>query len=565
MKDGIPSINKLALTLLVSISLTSCGGSKSDSADKTSPIASNFSPANNSSNIGTLATVSASFNEDMYVQTVNANSFTLKNTANNNIASSVNFDAANNTVILSSTAELALADTYIATLSPAITDLAGNALAETSWQFTTRDGVWQDSVGITTLSERLFNPKVAIDTKGNALAVWMQEDGTRFDIWASRYSKATGWGAPTLIENNNISSAYQPQVTFDNSGNAIAIWSQSTDISLHKNIWVNRYDKNNGWGQASLLGKELNPLNNHEGNGNSLSPHIEMDQEGNAFAVWHQFDGERRDIWSSRYDKETGWRQAEMIQNTLKGYVGDIDLTIDVDGNAHAIWHQRDKTIGISSIWFNQYNKDTGWGEASLVENNDAFRASTPKITIDRDGNALAIWQQGSSDNDNIWSSRYTKDSGWSDAILLSTDSNKNKDDAEGHKLTMDKEGNAFALWSREDDDEVAILWAKIFNKNTGWGESKQIGTVESIGRAEVSFDNTGNALALWSGYIEGKSDVYAKRYNKTSGWGETQSFGSNDYIHSVDIALGSNGKAFAVWVQSKDFVEQTILAKEFK
>ena len=39
------------------------------------------------------------------------------------------------------------------------------------------------------------SPQVAIDTNGNALAVWRQSDGTRYNIWANRYTAGTGWGS----------------------------------------------------------------------------------------------------------------------------------------------------------------------------------------------------------------------------------------------------------------------------------------------------------------------------------------------------------------------------------
>lgn len=30
-------------------------------------------------------------------------------------------------------------------------------------------------------------PQIAMDSSGNALAVWHQSDGTRFNIWANRF------------------------------------------------------------------------------------------------------------------------------------------------------------------------------------------------------------------------------------------------------------------------------------------------------------------------------------------------------------------------------------------
>ena len=82
-------------------------------------------------------------------------------------------------------------------------------------------------------------PQVAIDTNGNALAVWRQSDGTRYNIWANRYTAGTGWGTAALIETDNAGNAFDPQVAIDTNGNALAVWQQYDGTRY--NIWANRY------------------------------------------------------------------------------------------------------------------------------------------------------------------------------------------------------------------------------------------------------------------------------------------------------------------------------------
>jgi hypothetical protein len=81
---------------------------------------------------------------------------------------------------------------------------------------------------------------VALDPNGNAVAVWYQFDGTRFNIWANRFTPAPGWGAAERIETDNAGDASQPQVALDPSGNAVAVWPQSD--GTRTNIWANRFD-----------------------------------------------------------------------------------------------------------------------------------------------------------------------------------------------------------------------------------------------------------------------------------------------------------------------------------
>ena len=83
------------------------------------------------------------------------------------------------------------------------------------------------------------NPQIAFDAGGNAIAVWSQFDGAR-SIYANRYTATTGtWGTAALIETDNAGDALEPQIAVDASGNAIAVWQQYDGTRY--NIWANRY------------------------------------------------------------------------------------------------------------------------------------------------------------------------------------------------------------------------------------------------------------------------------------------------------------------------------------
>ncbi len=48
------------------------------------------------------------------------------------------------------------------------------------------------------------------------------------------------WGDPVLIEISNAGNATQPQVALDPNGNAVAVWNQYDGIRT--NIWANRFE-----------------------------------------------------------------------------------------------------------------------------------------------------------------------------------------------------------------------------------------------------------------------------------------------------------------------------------
>ncbi|MHB0867713.1 MAG: M4 family metallopeptidase [Thermoleophilia bacterium] len=107
-------------------------------ADSTAPTVTATSPTSGATGYAS-ADVTASFSEGMVAATVNAGSFTLRSHGDVNVIPAVvTFDANANRVFLNPDADLAYSTTYDATVTTAVTDLAGNHMVQSySWSFTT--------------------------------------------------------------------------------------------------------------------------------------------------------------------------------------------------------------------------------------------------------------------------------------------------------------------------------------------------------------------------------------------------------------------------------------------
>jgi hypothetical protein len=87
-----------------------------------------------------------------------------------------------------------------------------------------------------------LRPRVAMDGRGNAIVVWGdQRDGIWQRIYANRYVSGTGWGTGDMIESvgPETGGARQADVAMDESGNAIAVWMQVEGTTI--NVYANRY------------------------------------------------------------------------------------------------------------------------------------------------------------------------------------------------------------------------------------------------------------------------------------------------------------------------------------
>ena len=343
------------------------------------------------------------------------------------------------------------------------------------------------------------SPQLAFDPNGNAVAVWQQSGGTYYNIWANLYTAGSGWGAGEKLEFNSAGDAVLPQVAFDANGNAVAVWQQSGGTLY--NIWANLYTAGSGWGTAEKL--------EFDSAGDARYPQVAVDATGNAVAVWIQSDGTRDNIWANRYVVGSGWGTAELIETDNTGSAAAPQLAIDSAGNALAVWQQSDGTR--DNIWSNRYVVGSGWGTAALIESDDSGPASGQQVAVDSSGNAMAVWEQFDGTRINIWANRYVVGTGWGTAELVEND---DTGDAEIAQVAMDASGNAMAVWQQFDGSLINI-WANRYVAGTGWGTAELIETDDTgdADSAQVAFDVSGNAMAVWNQYDGTRNNIWANRY----------------------------------------------------
>ena len=319
-------------------------------------------------------------------------------------------------------------------------DAAGNALAVWTQFFIndnvftnryTPSGGWRTSHGIDDNNGDGDEPQIAMSADGDAVAVWVQDDGTRDDVWSNRYVPGSSWDAPERIENNNTVEASGPQVAMNRNGDAIAVWAQLDGTRW--DIWSNR-TSNGRWGSARRV------ESNNEGD--ALEPQVGVDADGNAIAVWKQFDGVTFDIWSSRYT--SSWGTPARIEDEDEGDASDPRIAVASDGSAVAVWTQTQSDGVNEDIWSNRYTPSDGWGTAERIETDDAGSASEARVAVDPSGIAVAVWTQFDGTGDNIWSNRRTPNGGWGTAGRIDAD---DRGTLSNPQVVMDPSGTAVAVW----------------------------------------------------------------------------------------------------------------------
>ncbi len=312
---------------------------------------------------------------------------------------------------------------------------------------------WGNAQPIELVTTHPFHPQVAVDGLGNAVAVWSQDDGYALSIWSNRYVVREGWGTAELIETNNSGDADEPLVAVDGLGNAVVVWCQWNETG--PNIWSNRYVVSEGWGTAQMI---------ETSERTTLHPQVAVDPSGSAIAVWCQDDGLLHyNIWSNRFVPGAGWGAPELAQTDSAWHAEGPQVAVDMQGNATAVWRQFD---GVRyNMWSNRYVVGTGWGTAEMIEDQDGY-VLYPMVSVSGSGDAVSVWAQHDGFRESLWSNRYVVGEGWGTAELLEL-----SDDSDVYtpRVVVDGSGNATVVWIQYFGFEFN-LWSNRYVAGDGWG-----------------------------------------------------------------------------------------------
>jgi len=365
---------------------------------------------------------------------------------------------------------------------------------------------WGTAAPIEASTAYASNPVVAVDPDGSAVAIWTSyEEGHSYnDLWANRFVPGSGWGTPSLLE-NNTRSAQTGDIAMDPGGNAIALWmQQQVPGSGTYDVWADRFVPGSGWGTATLI---------EDGPGHAEPAGVAMDSGGNGIAVFIQDDGTRYNNWANRFVPGSGWGTATLIENG-PGNVGAPAIAVDSVGNATAVWAQSDGTV--YSAWANRFVPGSGWGTASLIEANTSNVRFT-SVGTDSAGNAIAVWTQFDGTVYNVWANQFVPESGWESATLIET---KNRGDSYDPRVVVDPAGDAVAGWAKYDGSSPAVLdiWANRFVFSSGLAGK----FYQSDGATPLA-DTNGDGVPDTGSLASGSSADVILRIHVTSGTGSIQ------------------------------------------
>lgn len=128
------------------------------------------------------------------------------------------------------------------------------------------------------LSSSASTPQVALNARGEAVVTWDQFGGPSRGIWVTRFAPGAGWTMAVPLTGGDDGDAHSPRVAIDARGDAVALWVQSCGVQV--GICASAFSPRRGWDLPARVKRS---------DADSLAvPQLAMDADGHAVAVWMQ-------------------------------------------------------------------------------------------------------------------------------------------------------------------------------------------------------------------------------------------------------------------------------------
>ena len=194
----------------------------------------------------------------------------------------------------------------------------------------------------------VVTPKLAMNSAGQAVLVW-NEAASPNSIWANTYDAAAGWATATLLDTSDTLGAYMPVVAIDGTGNALAAWIQSDGTT--DQLYSSRFSIGSGWEAIPAI-QNIASRPSHPGN--TSVPALAMDTEGNVVLAWQQSDGVETNIWARRYERSSAsWLTPRIIETENAGDAITPLVVMNTAGDTLVAWRQNDGQD--DSLWSNGF------------------------------------------------------------------------------------------------------------------------------------------------------------------------------------------------------------------
>lgn len=348
-----------------------------------------------------------------------------------------------------------------------------------------------------------------------------------------------GWLPPVDISEPS-EAAGNPHVVLDSEGNATAVWDRWNGIDT---VVESAYrPAGEGWGAPVDLSEPELEGEVVPGSHNADSPQIVVDRNGNVTVLWERYAGTKIVLQSVDRPAGGSWTEPVDLGEVNLGVSPDPWIAVDWEGNTTAVW-KRGEVIQSAFRPF-----AGSWGAPIPISGEESFG---PQAAMDARGDATAVWMHFDGSRDVVESAYRPEGGEWESPTLVSQPG----EEGGNPHVALDAKGDSLVVWRGESEgDEFAR--AAYRPAGGSWGAPVNVSSEgEHVEELRAALDPDGNAIVAWAGDTgeEGGYSIARAAFKPVGGeWGtpsELSADGGNAF--PSDVVFDTSGNAAVVWQRS--------------
>lgn len=396
--------------------------------------------------------------------------------------------------------------------------------------------------------------QTAINSLGDGVAVWSRTSGNGAgeDVWMASFNHTNrSWSRPVQISGGG--NATNPAVKLDEKGNAILLWEEGFPTQI-----MYRTVSKTGLFKPDLSTQPLAVVSSSNA---QIMPHLALDEQGNALAVWMEFYKDKYHIHSARNFNAQNWSHlGEISKGVHSAHLHFTpSLSINRSGNAVIAWQETNKKTGFSEVHGSIYLGGS-WLPAFTISAESEQHSLFPSAGIDASNNIVFVWNHFGPIN--VIKSKTYRNGFLSDPITVSNPAFV----AQRPHVAVDSMGNAVVVYERFDRGPSStnakmnkyIASATLPFKTSTWlpavdisgpSPNSQIG--EAAGYPVLALNSIGDGVAIWKEFNGSNMVVQSAGYSLGT-WSLFRTISSKNgpFKEAYEMAVSINlaGNLLAVW-----------------
>ena len=317
-----------------------------------------------------------------------------------------------------------------------------------------------------------------MNAAGDAVALWMRENGANDVIQAAVRPAGGGWQAVQDLSAPGLVLA--PEVALDPAGDAVAAWTGRS--GMHNSVEAAFRPAGGPWQPAQALSV---PGQHND------SPHVALDPAGNAVAVWRGTAGNPIVRAAVRPAASGTWGPPQDV-SAAGDYAYFPRVAVDAAWNAVAVWHGWN---GMAYVVRAARRPAGGDWQSPQDISAGSLEGMYPDVAADPAGNAAAVWVRAVGGDQLAEAAVRPAGGAWQPPQALSAPAGA----AFGARVALDAAGNVVAVWRRWNGAHY-IAQAAV---RSGGGWQLPAKDLSQAGRSaaglDVALDPAGNAVTVWN------------------------------------------------------------------